>query len=133
METDAGGSRYQVGQVWRYKARLPEIGSTLTIVKIDQDAELGNIIHIGIQNLHMRNPHVPAGFTTDFPHLPLSEEALDESVVNLLRTHADLPDYAEGYKMWRKAFDVQEAGIFTLPVAECIDVIEQTLTGENQE
>jgi hypothetical protein len=32
--------------------------------------------------------------------------------------------------VWRQVFDAGEAGIFTLTLAECIDVIGQGLLGE---
>jgi len=132
MQQEANRSKYQAGQVWSYKARLPDIGSTLTVVKVDSDPVLGNIIHIGVLDLNLQNPRVPGGITREFPHLPMSEEAVDQSVVNLIDENAELPDYVEGYNVWRHAFDKQEAGIFTLTVAECLDIVEQMLIGEGE-
>jgi len=37
-----------------------------------------------------------------------------------------LPDYEEGYGMWRKAFEAGKAGIYTITVAEAVDVMEAT-------
>ena len=133
MQREAIRSKYQVGQVWSYKARLPDIGSTFTVVKVDSDDVLGNIIHISVLDLNLQNPRVPGGVTREFPHLPMSEAAVDQSVVNLIGENAELPDYVEGYKVWRHGFDKQEAGIFTMTVAECLDIVEQMLIEESEE
>ena len=132
MTPEAIRSKYQVGQVWSYKARLPDIGSTLTVVRVEPDAALGNIIHLSVLDLNMQNPQVPGGLTHEFLHLPMSEAAVDQSVVNLIDENAELPDYVEGYNVWRHAFEKQEAGIFTLTVAECLDIVEQMLIGESE-
>ncbi len=130
-ETGAVRSKYRVGQVWSYKTRPQEIGSTLTIVQIEAGGKLGNIVHISVQGLEMENPQVASGRTSEFQHLPMAEEAIDNSVVKMLNENANLPNYPEGYKEWRQAFDAHRAGIFTITVAECIDIAEKAIKGHS--
>jgi hypothetical protein len=118
----------QVGQVWQYHTRAQERASTLTIVKIDPDRKLGNIIHIRVQGLKMKSPRSKHGFADHIAHLPLSEEAVHRSVTMLMRDGAGLPHYEEGYKEWRRAFDSGEAGVFTISVPEAVDAMEHVLT-----
>ena len=53
--------------------------------------------------------------------------AINQSVVKLLKDKTDLPDYRQGYDLWRKAFDADRAGIYTVPVAKAIDEMEALL------
>ena len=96
--------KYNVGQVWAYHTRPYEAGSTLTIVKTELDDKMGSIVHIHIQGLRMKNPHHKLGLTAIVSHMPCSEEAIDQSVTEVLQANALLPDYEEGYQQWREAF-----------------------------
>lgn len=119
--------KYKVGQVWAYQTRPYETGSTLTIVKTEMDDKMGSIIHIRIQGLRMKNPHAKLGLTSFATHLPCSEEAIDQSVTEVLEANSLLPDYEEGYQQWREAFDAGSAGVWGIPVAEMIDAMEIVL------
>ncbi len=119
--------KYKVGQVWEYETRKGEEKSTLTIVAIERHKKLGTIINIYVGGLRMKNPNVKGGLSDKIPHLPFSKAAIDKSVTKLIRTSKELPDYQEGYDVWRKAFDNEEAGIFTISVKESVDLTEQTI------
>lgn len=122
---DTTESRYKVGQVWSYKTRANEKKSSFTVLKVEHDAKLGNIIHIALRDLKMKKPN--GDFIETAGHLPFAEEAINKSAVKLLKAKADLPDYEEGYNMWREAFDAGKAGIYTITIAEAVDVMETTL------
>lgn len=124
---DTTESRYKVGQVWSYKTRSQEKKSTFIVVKVESHPKLGNIIHIALRDLKMKNPHSPDGISDTANHLPFAEEAINKSAVKLLKEKADLPDYEEGYGMWREAFDDGRAGIYTITIAEAVNVMEATL------
>ena len=59
--------------------------------------------------------------------MPFSEEAINKSAVKILKDKVDLPDFKEGYQMWRDAFDAGHAGIYTITLAEAVKVMEITL------
>jgi hypothetical protein len=103
-------SKYKVGQQWSYSARPGEEKSYLIIVKIDNDPKLGRIIHIALRGLKMKNPRSPDGISEDVNHMPFLEAAIENSGLKLLKEKVDLPDFEEGYQIWRKAFDAGEAG-----------------------
>ena len=126
---DTTGSRYQVGQVWSYRTRPQEPQATLTVVKVESHPKLGTIVHVSLQGLQMKNPQAPGGYSDTLSHLPMSVEALDKSVIKLLREQDPLPDFQDGYEEWRRAFDKGEAGIFTLTVAEAVGFAETAING----
>jgi hypothetical protein len=50
--------KYQTGQVWTYSTRKGEEASKLFIVHIDQHEKLGNIYHIFVDGLSVKNLHI---------------------------------------------------------------------------
>ena len=117
---------FAVGQIWEYHTRSSEIESQLIVVKIDH-SDQGRIIHISVTGLHLKNPHAPYGYGKLLPHLPIAESALQESVTQCVGRTDELPDYTEGYEIWREAFSKGEGGYFAIPVAECVEYTEQIL------
>ncbi len=115
---------YEPGQVWSYKTRPDEKTSTLVILKVEQDKELGKIVHIAIRDLKMKGPN--GRILTTANHLPFAAKSIDESVIKLLSEDEDLPNYLEGYTLWKQAFDAKKAGIYTIPVSEAVEVMELT-------
>ena len=122
---DTTESRYKVGQVWSYKTRPVEKKSSFIVLKVENHPKLGNIIHIALRDLKLRRPD--GEFIKTAAHLPFSEEAVSKSAVKLLKEKADLPDFEEGYGMWREAFDAGRAGVYTITVAEAVDAMEATI------
>lgn len=120
-------SKYKVGQQWSYQTRPGEEKSYFVVVKIDHDAKLGNIIHISMKRLRMKNRRSPDGISEDVNHMPFSKEAIDKSEPKLLKENVDLPSFEEGYRMWREAFDEGRAGIYTITIAEAVGAMETTL------
>lgn len=123
----AAESKYKVGQVWSYKTRSGEEKSYFIVLRVEDDAKLGKIVHIAVRGLRMKNPRSPDGISDEVNHMPFSEEAINKSALTLLKVKTDLPDYEEGYQMWREAFDAGNAGIYTITLAEAVRVMEATL------
>lgn len=119
-------SKYLPGQVWSYRTRAQDQGSELVVVAVDQDAKLGTIIHVQVQGVFLQGPGAERGRTTTIGHMPFSADAMDRSVKELLRTAA-LPDFRDGYDNWRQAFDIGQAGVFSIAVAEAVDTVEQAM------
>ena len=119
--------KFNVGQKWSYKARPGEEGSYLIIVKIDNDAKVGRIVHIALRGLKIKNPRSPEGISDTVDHLPFAEAAIEKSALKLLKEKVDLPDYKEGYGMWREAFDAGQAGVYSLTIADAVNTLETAL------
>ena len=120
-------AKYKVGQMWSYKARPHEEKSYFIIVKIENDAKLGTIVHVAMRGLKMKNPRSPDGISDTVNHMPFTEDAVSRSALKLLKEKVELPDYEEGYQMWRDAFDDERAGVYTITLAEAVKVMETTL------
>lgn len=120
-------SRFKVGQVWSYKTRPNETKSTFIVVKVENLPKLGNIVHIALRDLKIKNPRSPDGISDTMSHLPFAEEALTKSAVKMLKERAELPDFEEGYGLWREAFDQKRAGVYTITIAEAVEVAEKSL------
>jgi hypothetical protein len=121
------GSKYKVGQQWSYSARPGEEKSYLIVVKIDDDPKLGRIIHIAMRGLKMKNRRSPDRFSENVNHMPFLESAIEKSGLKLLKEKVDLPDFEEGYGLWREAFDAGKAGAYSITVAEAVEVMEKVL------
>ena len=124
---DPADPKYKVGQKWSYSARPVEEKSYLIIVKIDNDPKLGRIIHVALRGLKLKNPRSPDGISEDVNHVPFLEEAIEKSGLKLLKEKVDLPDFEEGYQLWREAFDAGRAGAYSIEVAEAVKVMESVL------
>ena len=121
---DMKAMKYKPGQVWSYDARPGEEKSYFIVLKIESDSELGTIVHLALRGLKMKNPRSPDGLSENVNHMPFSLEAINRSAIKLLQEKADLPPFEEGYKLWREAFDAKRAGIYTISVAEAVNVME---------
>ena len=120
-------SKYEVGQVWKYTTRPSEDSSTLTVVKIEQQAKVGVIVHVYIDGLRVKTNKNKSEFSSTITHSPFSKAALDSSVIRVVSVVDDLPDYKEGYIEWRESFLTGNAGVFSIPVSKSIDYMEQTI------
>ena len=114
-------------QVWSYKTRKGEEGSTILINKVENDAKLGQIFHISVAKVRVKNPRAPSGVSNELPHFPVSKQTLEASCTKLVGKSAPNPDYLEGYNEWKRAFDQGKAGVFTISVAEIVQIVEDTL------
>jgi hypothetical protein len=122
---DTTESRYKIGQVWTYWTRSNEKKSSFVVVKIEKHPTLKNIIHIALRGLKIRKPN--GNFIGTIGHLALTESAVDGSGAKLLTEKAHLPDYKEGYRLWREAFDAGRGGAYTVSIAQAVEEIEANL------
>ena len=121
---------FEPGQVWKYDNRDGEDDSRLTVVRVDDDPEYGSIVHIYVSGLKIPNADAPDGVTTFVCHMPFIEDSIKKSVTELDRSVDKLPDFQEGYLLWREAFEGSEAGVFEVSVSDGIEIIQQSLSGE---
>lgn len=118
---------FSEGQIWAYKTRPCEEKSSLIINKVESDPKLGKIFHISISQIKVRNPLAANEVISELPHFPVSEVTLNKSVTKLLGTSQTNKEYIEGYKDWKRAFDQGKAGVFTISIAEIVDVVEKAI------
>ena len=118
----ANASNLQEGQVWAYTTRPGESDSTLTVLKIEQYKDLGQVIHVRIDGIRMRNL-LKGNIVTDIPHLPFRRAAIQRSVTKLLRRSSSVPNFKEGYDTWREAYDAGKAGAFETDVAATLNAM----------
>jgi hypothetical protein len=113
---------YAEGQVWEYRARPSDRDSYIKIQKIDTDPRrpVNRVIyHISIIGVRLNDPAV----RREISHVPVSREALDDSVIREIPGRPAFPDAREGIAEWRRV----NGGVFTIPIAKIIDVVEQTM------
>jgi len=113
----------EVGQVWAYRTRPGDQGSTLTIGRLEESAVAGRVVHISVSDVHIKNPRIAGGYSTQLPHAPFSETAIEQSVTELVGKASPPPDFEAGYQQWQQA----RGGVFTISVAEAVDFVEQRL------
>lgn len=92
------------------------------------DKPTGTVLHIALDGLRLGNLHLPGGVQPHLAHAPVTAEALRASVLELIQTGAPLPTDDSGYRQWREAADRGEAGVFTLPLAEILNLVGQAVT-----
>lgn len=114
--------KYQVGQRWSIKGRPKDPHPAIVIGRIDSTPH-GDVLHVSVFGVRITNPRSRSGVNEMVPHLPLATAALDASVVALQGTGKTADEFEEGYAEWRKA----EGGSFTVPIAECLDIVEKAL------
>jgi hypothetical protein len=114
------------GQVWSYHTRPGEEESRLTICRIDNEPA-GAIVHVYLDGVRLRNPGAPTGETTAVSHMPFALASVRDSVRELLASDAPLPDFEDGYRHWREAFDQGKGGFWTKSVAEVLTTLEEAL------
>ncbi|MGI5062816.1 hypothetical protein HO345_04470 [Treponema denticola] len=123
--------KYKEGQVWSYKTRENESNSKIYIVKIEYNKTIGKIYHIYIDNLNIKNPYQKSKIQNNLSHSPVSEKTLDDSVIKIVTAkYENNIDISDGYVAWKEAFDDGKAGVFTIPVNEIIQCIEDVANME---
>ena len=123
--------KYKEGQVWSYKTRENESNSKIYIVKIEYNKTIGKNYHIYIDNLNIKNPYQKSKIQNNLSHSPVSEKTLDDSVIKIVTAkYENNINISDGYVAWKEAFDDGKAGVFTIPVNEIIQCIEDVANME---
>jgi hypothetical protein len=78
---------------------------------VESLAGMETIVHVAV-----RNVPVPVG------HMPFTEAAIDRSVVDLIGNQVLPPVSLEGYDDWKKAFETNQAGVFSVTVPEALAI-----------
>ena len=123
-------NQYAVGQLWACQGRHDGERPTLLINRIDQHPlGGGNIYHVTLDALQIRNPRLAEGLMTQLAHAPVTEQTLERSQLQLIGQRAPDPVYLQGYDQWREAFDAGNAGSFGVSIATILEIVERQLNG----
>lgn len=117
------GHDLRVGQEWRFRARAQDPDPRLVIAKLEKLPKAGNVVHVSIRGVRIRNPRAPSGYSETIAHMPFARAAVESSVTTLLQDSVALPDYEDGYHEWQKA----QGGVFTVSVLEGLEFMEKAL------
>jgi hypothetical protein len=107
---------FRPGQVWTFHLDSGEPAATLTVLKVETLEKVGEVVHISVSAVR-----VPGGVTS-IGHLPMSRDALDRSVLELVRTEKKPADLG-GYESWKSA----KGGVFTTSVSEAMSFVRQAI------
>ena len=121
--SDQPVTKFRAGQIWAFKTPVNQPNAKLVVLRVENGGKLGTIVHIALTGLSYGE-----GQNT-IRHLPFAERAIEQSVTKLERESGPVPDFAEGYQMWRDAFDAGKAGVFTITVAEACDMVTGVVRG----
>ncbi|MHC8345365.1 hypothetical protein [Pseudomonas sp. RT6P73] len=110
----------KAGDIWAYKNRPGEDGSTLTILKIENYPKLGKVVHIRVDGFRLINP-VTGNEFNEMPHLPFQAKAIERSITHRVGNTSDIQDFSQGYAAWRAAFDEGKAGVFKITLRQTLD------------
>jgi hypothetical protein len=123
---------YAEGQVWTYDHRPGEDGSRVVIRKIGVEPEDGEVFHVSILGVKLRNHRVPGGAQPAMHHAAVLRTTLDKSLRTLTpATDADTA-WEDGYAVWRQAYDNGDAGVFELTIAEILGYIEMVVAASGE-
>lgn len=118
---------FAAGQRWSYAARPSEPSATFLVLKVEDDKSLGRIVHIRADGLRLKNDADPSGYSDAITHMPFSEAALRASAKARVGEAEPVPDFTTAYDTWRAAFSEENAGVFTTPLAEAVQVMENAI------
>ena len=103
----------------------------MIVLKVEQYENTGEVIHISVIGLSMKNKNDSSWLGEDISHMPFSKDALMKSV-NIFEKMVEVPDFSEGYAIWKDAFIKGKAGVFSVSVSEAVDLMEQTISEGNE-
>lgn len=123
---------YAEGQAWTYRTRPGEEGARVAIRRIDHEPEDGEVFHISILGVKLRNHRVPGGLQFAMNHAAVSRITLDASLLDVDGDADGDESWRDGYAVWRQAYDNGDAGIFEIPVRDILGYIEMVVASSGE-
>jgi hypothetical protein len=118
-------TKYHAGEEYSFGGRPGDAQPRFLVLKVDFHKKMGNIVHLRINGIRLKNPKAPSGYFDNVSHFPIAEAALDKSDPKLLKSGIPVPDFQEGYQQWRKPFEEGKAGIWSDPLSQCLQSMER--------
>lgn len=119
---------FKAGQTWRMRGRPQDEDAHIHILGVIENGVDERVYSIAITGVCIRNPGLADGVQTFLPHAPVTHDVLAADAIELVANDgptADHPDFSEAYSEFRALYDEGEAGVFTISLAEILDLIEQ--------
>jgi len=117
------------GQRWKYRTRPGEDGSTVTVMRLESDALLGDLVHVVVEGVAVLNPRLESGLQTSICFVPLERRAFHESVTRLVATEeiaeSVRAEFEDAYRAWHD--EPEGHGAFSIPLAEIVALLERSL------
>ena len=123
---------YAVGQSWTYRTRPGEEASRVAIRRIDIEPEDGEVFHVSILGVKLRNHRVPGGQQPAMNHAAVARSTLDASLLESAGEADTDESWRDGYAVWRQAYDSGDAGIFEIPLPEILGYIEMVVAASGE-
>lgn len=123
---DSSDIAFAPGQVWCYETRPQEPASRVVISRIDGNDELGQIVHVRITGVDICDANGETAATV-IAHAPLAGDVLRTCVTHLSDEPPGQAEDDDGYEVWRESFEAGEAGVFTIPVSEIVEMMEHAI------
>ena len=106
----------RAGQLWKYDCRNSDKNSTVIILKVDNKTSK-TIYHVFVNNVLINNE------LTDILHIPLSREAIGNSLLELIENKVEIPEFIDSYYQWLS----NDGGVWDIPLKEVINLTEKTI------
>lgn len=119
--------KYAAGQRWNYRTREQDVGSKVTVLRVELVPELGEVVFISVDGLRVVDESAPGGIRSEIGFTYLLASALDQSVTSL-DSEVAVPDHQELYEGWRRAFEHAGAEVFREPVARIVERLQAMLS-----
>ncbi len=116
----AADSLIKPGDCWRYPTRPGEEASYLVIRKLERHSKIGELVHISVLNVHMKNPNFHKGFHDTIGHMPVTRESLLPQLQEKVQREYPDADWEGGYATWKK----ENGGAFIIPIRDLVDMFE---------
>jgi hypothetical protein len=118
---DTSDIKFRVGQRWNYWARPGEETSTFTIEKVESHPTLGEIVHVGLDNLKLTMNKKPVAFV---PHLAFSRDAIDKSAAKKIDDEGNIPPFQQDYEKWKKDIEEGKGTVIQSTIADQLNAME---------
>ncbi|QDE38404.1 hypothetical protein FIV34_03910 [Luteibacter pinisoli] len=123
---------YTPGQAWTYRTRPGEEDSRVVIRKMDIEPEDGEVFHVSILGVKLRNHKVPGGLQPAMHHAAVLRATLEKSLLEHVGDGDAGEQWKDGYAVWRQAYDNGDAGVFDLSVADILGYIEMVVAASGE-
>jgi hypothetical protein len=107
-------SLFHAGEVWAFVPPTNQPNAKLTILRVENDAKLGTLVHLAISGISYDNGR------TNIEHLVFTDSAVELSVTTLEQKSGPVPEFEKSYQMWRQAFDAGVGRVFSSSVADAV-------------
>ncbi|MBL4677030.1 MAG: hypothetical protein JKY70_12615 [Mucilaginibacter sp.] len=116
--------KIEKGQIWTYNNREGEDDSFIVIIKLDDSNSQNPVAHVSTENLSKPGSEEVDTTTWSIGHAPVQLGIL-AGALKTLKGYREI-EFNEGYTYWKEEYDKGKAGVWSIPINEMIDLIQET-------